>query len=87
MRPVAQFTNMVYNVGIAIIWIRWFHDRLIFIMEIPAPGKTAFIENQGPEACILVSSATTRVGGMDVIFSNLGYISMAWCSILVTLVH
>ena len=36
------------SIGIPIIKIRRSHDRLIFIMEIPIPGKTVFMLRLGP---------------------------------------
>ena len=36
------------SIGIPIIKIRWSHDCLIFIMEIPIPGRTVFILRWGP---------------------------------------
>ena len=29
--------------------IKWLHDSIIFIMEIPIPGKTVFILKHGPK--------------------------------------
>ena len=40
--------HILVNIGIPIIKIRWSHDHLIFIMEIPIPGKTVFILRWGP---------------------------------------
>ena len=45
------------SIGIPMLKIRRSHDRLIFNMGIPIPGKTVFILRQGPDPAISCEAA------------------------------
>ena len=50
------------NIGISIIRIRRFHDRLVFIMEIPIPGKTVFILKRSPGPRLNIKTVLSTYG-------------------------
>ena len=63
----------ISSIGIAIIKIRRYHNRLIFIMAIPMPGKTIFIFfilKQRPVASNLTGIVCSYGSGPQVVAGN-----------------